>query len=185
MSLLKVYNPNIDPNLMIKIAESLHTDKDVENFEILGMHVIWLCLTSCLINLKLIISFLLKARRIIQPYPNTYCFTKSLAEQIVRKYAKNLNTAIIRPSIITVTYLDPIQGYTDNVYGLNGVLVGAGVGVLRIFRINNKFKSNIVPADYVINLILAISFYTATHEKYIILNVKIAQIFHVILLHLQ
>lgn len=72
----------------------------------------------------------------------------------------------MRPSIITATYLDPIQGYTDNVYGLNGVLVGAGVGVLRIFRINNKLKSNIVPADYVVNLILAISLYTTTLDKY-------------------
>ena len=81
-------------------------------------------------------------------------------------YQKSWNAAVIRPSIITVTYLDPIQGYTDNVYGLSGVLVGAGTGVLRIFRINNKLKSNIVPADYVINLILAISLHTMTLEKY-------------------
>ncbi|KAL7046931.1 hypothetical protein ACKWTF_002748 [Chironomus riparius] len=136
----KFYNPNIDPNLMIKVVENLKKDEDIENFEIL-------------------------ARRIIQPYPNTYCYTKALAEQIVKECAKDLNAAVIRPSIITATYLDPIQGYTDNVYGLNGVLVGAGVGVLRIFRINNKLKSNIVPADYVINLILAISFYTMTLEN--------------------
>lgn len=77
---------------------------------------------------------------------------------------KKINIKIVRPSIITATYFDPLPGYTDNVYGLNGVLVGAGVGVLRILRIDNKLKSNIVPADYVINLILASSCYNL--EKY-------------------
>jgi hypothetical protein len=83
-----------------------------------------------------------------------------LAEEIVRKNTiENITTKIVRPSIITATYFDPLPGYTDNVYGLNGVLIGAGVGVLRILRIDNKLKSNIVPADYVINLILASSCY--------------------------
>jgi nucleoside-diphosphate-sugar epimerase len=104
-------------------------------------------------------KFSIAARLIIHPHPNSYCYTKSLAEQIVQKYAKNLNTIIVRPAIITATYLEPIAGYTDNVYGLNGVLVGAGVGVLRILRIDNKLKSNILPADYVVNLIMAASFY--------------------------
>ena len=33
---VKVYNSNIDPNLMIKVVESLKKDEDIENFEILG-----------------------------------------------------------------------------------------------------------------------------------------------------
>ena len=34
----KVYNPNIDPNIMIKVVENLKKDEDIENFEILGMN---------------------------------------------------------------------------------------------------------------------------------------------------
>lgn len=60
------------------------------------------------------------ARRIIQPYPNTYTYTKALSEHVVRKYGKNLRTAIIRPSIVTTTLSDPMPGYTDNLYGVNG-----------------------------------------------------------------
>lgn len=81
----------------------------------------------------------------------------------------NIKIKIIRPSIITATYIEPLPGYTDNVYGLNGVLVGAGVGVIRILRIDNRIKSNIVPADYVVNLILAASFYTL--ERYYFQNI--------------
>lgn len=120
---------------MVKLVESL-LPEDIDNFE-------WV------------------ARRIIEPYPNTYTYTKAMAEQIVRKYGGNLNTAIIRPSIISTTYHDPMPGYTDNLYGVNGVVTGAGVGVLRILHINNKLKADIVPADFVVNAIIGLAWLTA------------------------
>lgn len=40
---------------------------------------------------------------------------------------------------------------------MNGVVTGAGVGVLRILHINNALKANIVPADYVVNSILGVA----------------------------
>lgn len=124
----------MDPDFMVKLVESLQPE-DIDNFE-------WM------------------ARRIIEPYPNTYTYTKAMAEQIVRKYGGNLNTAIIRPSIITTTYHDPMPGYTDNLYGVNGVVTGAGVGVLRILHINNKLKADIVPADFVVNAIIGLAWLT-------------------------
>lgn len=133
-----VYKTHMDPDFMIKLVENLKPD-DYENFEYV-------------------------ARRMILPYPNTYTYTKALAELIVRRYGSNLNTAIIRPSIITTTYLDPMPGYTDNLYGLNGVVTGAGVGVLRILHIDNKLKANIVPADFVVNATIGIAWLTA-YEK--------------------
>lgn len=124
----------MDPDFMVKLVESLQPE-DIDNFE-------WV------------------ARRIIEPYPNTYTYTKAMAEQIVRKYGGNLNTAIIRPSIISTTYHDPMPGYTDNLYGVNGVVTGAGVGVLRILHINNKLKADIVPADFVVNAIIGLAWLT-------------------------
>jgi alcohol-forming fatty acyl-CoA reductase len=102
------------------------------------------------------------ARRIIQPHPNTYTYTKAQSEHILRKYSGHLNVAIIRPSIITATYHDPIPGYTDNLYGLNGVLIGAGAGILRILHINDTLKANIVPADFVINATIALAWFTVS-----------------------
>lgn len=129
-----VYKTYLDPDFMIKLVENLQPE-DCEGFEVV-------------------------ARRIIQPYPNTYTYTKALSEQIVRKYGSNLNTAIIRPAIIATTYLDPLPGYTDNIYGVNGVVTGAGVGILRILHINNEMKANIVPADFVVNATVALAWYT-------------------------
>lgn len=104
------------------------------------------------------------ARRIIQPYPNTYTYSKALAELVVRKYGSSFNTAIIRPSIVSTVYKDPLPGYTDNLYGVNGVVTGAGLGVLRILHINNKLKANIVPADFVVNATVGLAWHTAMEK---------------------
>jgi alcohol-forming fatty acyl-CoA reductase len=128
----------LDPDFVIKVVENLRPE-DHDDFEAI-------------------------ARRVIQPYPNTYTYTKALSEQIVRKYGGSMNVAIVRPAIIATTMDQPIQGYTDNLYGVNGVVLGGGVGVLRIFHINNDLKANIVPADYVINSILSLAWYTVKEK---------------------
>lgn len=129
-----VYETNLDPDLMIKLAENLLVG-EVEDFQAV-------------------------AQRIIKPYPNTYAYTKALSEQVVRKYGKNLNVAVLRPSIVSTTFNEPVPGYTDNVYGVNGVVIGAGVGILRIFHIDKKLRANIVPADFVINAVIGLAWYT-------------------------
>jgi alcohol-forming fatty acyl-CoA reductase len=130
-----VYKMNLDPDFMIKFIENLRPE-EYDAFEAV-------------------------AKRMILPFPNTYTYSKALSEQIVRKYGSNLNIAVVRPAIITTSYADPIPGYTDNVYGVNGVVTGAGVGILRILHINNDLKANIVPADFVVNAIIALSWFTA------------------------
>uniref|UniRef100_A0A182MN49 Fatty acyl-CoA reductase n=1 Tax=Anopheles culicifacies TaxID=139723 RepID=A0A182MN49_9DIPT len=132
----KFYEPPYDPILLIKVSEK---EDDADNFELL-------------------------TRKITKPWPNTYAFTKSLAEEIVRRYKSKLPIAIIRPSIITTTKEDPIPGWTDNMYGFNGVVTGAATGVLRIFHIHMDYKASIVPADTVINSTLAVTWYSANHR---------------------
>lgn len=64
---------------------------------------------------------------------------------------------------MTTTNSDPIPGWTDNIYGFNGVVVGAASGALRIFHINNDYRADIIPADIVINGTLAAGWYAANH----------------------
>lgn len=124
----------MDPDFMINVVENLRPE-DYDAFDAV-------------------------ARRIIQPYPNTYTYTKALAEQIVRKYSGNMKVGISRPSIIATTFTDPIPGYTDNIYGVNGVVAGAGAGIIRILHINDDCKANIVPADLVVNSIIGVAWFT-------------------------
>ncbi|XP_053687064.1 fatty acyl-CoA reductase wat-like [Sabethes cyaneus] len=133
----KFYQPVFDPYALIKLVEQ---DQDEENFEAIS-------------------------KKIIEPWPNTYTFTKSLAEDLVRRYSEKFPTALIRPSIVTTTDSDPIPGWTDNIYGYNGVVVGAATGALRIFHINNDYRADIIPADLVVNATLAVGWYAVSHRS--------------------
>ncbi|CRL06850.1 CLUMA_CG019522, isoform A [Clunio marinus] len=130
----EIYETEFDCDFMIDFVENLKP-KDYDDFEAIST-------------------------RIIQPFPNTYAYSKALAEKMIHKHENEFKIAIIRPAIIATAFHEPLPGYTDNVYGVNGVVCGAGLGFLRIFHINNKLKANIVPADYVINMMLAVSWLT-------------------------
>lgn len=88
---------------------------------------------------------------VTKPWPNSYTYTKALAESLVAR--SKLPFAIVRPSIILTTYTEPIPGYTNNIYGLNGVIVGVATGILRIMYMPDS-PVDCVPADYVINCTL-------------------------------
>lgn len=45
--------------------------------------------------------------KLIGDRPNTYTFTKALAEMVVQKEGANLNMAIVRPSIVGATWQEP------------------------------------------------------------------------------
>lgn len=51
-------------------------------------------------------------RRILGNFPNTYAFTKSLAEGLVVEQMSEMPTIIIRPSIIVPVRYEPIPGWT-------------------------------------------------------------------------
>lgn len=47
-------------------------------------------------------------KKMIGDRPNTYTFTKALAEYVISQEAKDLPLAIIRPSIVGATCREPI-----------------------------------------------------------------------------
>jgi fatty acyl-CoA reductase len=56
--------------------------------------------------------------RFIQDRPNTYTFTKSVAECLVASEAANIPAIILRPSIVGPTWKEPIPGWVDNFNGM-------------------------------------------------------------------
>ena len=48
-------------------------------------------------------------------WPNTYTFTKSLAESLIQKYAADLPVAIVRPSIVESSLGEPFRGWNEGV----------------------------------------------------------------------
>lgn len=90
--------------------------------------------------------------------PNTYTFTKALAEKLIDDYAQELPVIITRPSIVVATFRDPIPGWMDNLYGLAGFWAGGFKGVMRIvYSPNVHFDS--IPADMATKTILLASWH--------------------------
>ncbi|XP_044261531.1 putative fatty acyl-CoA reductase CG5065 [Tribolium madens] len=81
----------------------------------------------------------------VHPLPNTYTFTKSLAEHVVYDLCKGKIPAVIfRPSIVISTAFEPFPGWIDNFNGPVGLLVASGKGI-----IHSVFSDPDVIADYV------------------------------------
>ncbi|XP_028039281.1 fatty acyl-CoA reductase wat-like [Bombyx mandarina] len=97
--------------------------------------------------------------------PNTYCFTKAVAEEAVRRYGEGLPICILRPSIVVSTYEEPVRGWTDSVYGPTGLVVGIGTGVLRTMYMDLEKVADMVPVDYTVNAILVSAWHTAKNFK--------------------
>ncbi|XP_011315369.1 putative fatty acyl-CoA reductase CG5065 [Fopius arisanus] len=88
-------------------------------------------------------------------WPNTYAYTKAVAENVVEREAENLPIGIFRPAIVISTYKEPIRGWIDNMYGPTGVAAGVGTGLLRSLHCDGSIHANVVPGDMVVNALLA------------------------------
>nr|XP_019555467.2 fatty acyl-CoA reductase wat-like [Aedes albopictus] len=86
--------------------------------------------------------------------PNTYTFTKGLAEQICYDYRQKLPLVIFRPSIVTNAEKEPLPGWIDNFNGPIGLLVGMGTGVMRSGCIKLDNHINCIPVDVSIKAII-------------------------------
>lgn len=93
--------------------------------------------------------------RILGNWPNTYAFTKALAEDVVRRNCKKLPLGVFRPAIVTSSAKEPVVGWIDNLYGPTGVVAGAGTGILRTMHCDEDINANIVPVDYTVNALIA------------------------------
>lgn len=93
--------------------------------------------------------------------PNTYTYTKSIAEYLLKEEAGSLPVAIFRPSIVGATYQEPLRGWVDNVNGPTGLLAAIGKGVLRIMKGDQKATADIIPVDMACNMLIAVGWHTA------------------------
>lgn len=62
------------------------------------------------------------------------------------------------------TATEPVPGWTNNIYGVTGVVFGSAIGLLRTLHCNPDFVAEIIPADYVISHIIAASWDTAKRK---------------------
>jgi long-chain acyl-CoA synthetase len=81
-------------------------------------------------------------------WPNTYTFTKSLAESLIAKLGADMPIAVVRPSIVETSTHDPFEGWNE------GVNTSAPISYLlgtffRQMPSNGKKCLDIIPVDLV------------------------------------
>ncbi|CAI5763444.1 Fatty acyl-CoA reductase [Podarcis lilfordi] len=102
--------------------------------------------------------------KLIGDRPNTYTYTKALAEYIVQLEGTKLNVAIIRPSIVGASWKEPFPGWIDNFNGPSGLFIAAGKGILRTMRASNNAVADLIPVDVVINATIAAAWYSGVNR---------------------
>ncbi|KAH8369008.1 hypothetical protein KR200_007058 [Drosophila serrata] len=98
-------------------------------------------------------------------FPNTYTYSKALAEDVILREAGTLPLCIFRPAVIIAAHKEPQIGWIDNLYGPMAILFGVAKGVLRIATIDVKTDVSLVPVDYCANLALACAWQTTKDER--------------------
>ncbi|KAH8311721.1 hypothetical protein KR044_007671, partial [Drosophila immigrans] len=95
-------------------------------------------------------------------FPNTYTFTKALAEQILERESGDLPVSVFRPGVIVSSYKEPIEGWAASPIGASMLVYGIAMGFLRTTMLNTDAYAHVVPVDYCVNLLLALTWQTAT-----------------------
>ncbi|XP_076618428.1 putative fatty acyl-CoA reductase CG8306 [Colletes latitarsis] len=93
---------------------------------------------------------------ILKDHPNSYTFTKHLAEHEVKN--GHIPAAIVRPSMITGAWKEPCPGWTISKNGPQGFLMGAGKGVVRRLPIGKHLIYDYIPVDIVVNCLIAAAY---------------------------
>lgn len=80
--------------------------------------------------------------------PNTYTYTKAVAEYVLTTEAKGLPLSIVRPSIVAGSYREPYPGWVDCIHGPTGLFVAVRVGLITGDEGGDIFSKSGDMADY-------------------------------------
>lgn len=92
---------------------------------------------------------------LLREWPNTYTFTKAMTEPMLIAKRGTVPLAIVRPSIIGASWREPCPGWVDVVSAAGAVYITAGLGVINFLPGDGNSVADIVPVDYVVNVMLA------------------------------
>nr|AWJ25018.1 fatty acyl-CoA reductase [Nilaparvata lugens] len=135
----KIYPTEYDYKMLIELIES-HADAEPALIEIL-------------------------AKKIINNHPNTYTFSKALAEQVMVDYSTKIPVVIVRPSVVINSMHEPLVGWLENLNGPMGIIAGVTKGILRVFLANEDCSLDYVAVDYAINSLIVSAWHKAVAEQ--------------------
>ncbi|XP_023227887.1 fatty acyl-CoA reductase 2-like isoform X1 [Centruroides sculpturatus] len=119
-------------------------------------------------NLENIDSAKITEGNVFEGRPNTYTLTKAITENYLNNFCRDLPVVIVRPSMVGCTWKEPIRGWNDNHSGADYLIASGLKGILRSILIDEDKICDFIPADTVINLMLAAAWKKAAilHRRY-------------------
>lgn len=103
-------------------------------------------------------------KEMIDNRPNTYTYTKAMAENVASQYASKINVIIVRPSIVMSSIEEPTEGWIDSINGPVGLSVLGALGILQKIKVNSEVVFDLIPVDIVTNALISIA-WAATEKK--------------------
>ena len=88
-------------------------------------------------------------------WQDTYVFTKAMGEMLVSRERGDMPVAIMRPSIVESAWREPVRGWIEGIRMCDPIIIAYGKGQIDGFCGDPKGCLDVVPADMVINAILA------------------------------
>ncbi|XP_047507024.1 putative fatty acyl-CoA reductase CG5065 isoform X1 [Pieris napi] len=95
-----------------------------------------------------------KVNEYVADVPNTYTLSKGLCEELVRQNKEYLPTIIVRPSIVTPMYHEPLPGWVDSWVAATAVFSNLSKGLNPYIYSTEDVVCDLIPVDYVANLII-------------------------------
>ncbi|HYM97233.1 MAG TPA: fatty acyl-CoA reductase, partial [Candidatus Sulfotelmatobacter sp.] len=90
-------------------------------------------------------------------FSDIYSFTKAMAEHAVVELHGDIPLSIVRPSIIESALAEPYPGWLEGFRMAEPLILAFGRGILRDFSGLPDALLDIIPADFVVNTVLAVA----------------------------
>ncbi|KAG8343396.1 hypothetical protein TRVL_05777 [Trypanosoma vivax] len=106
-------------------------------------------------------------RQLLKKYcfPNTYTFTKFIGEQLIYENKGDCPVVIVRPAIVGCSLKEPFPGWVDALTAAGGLLLTVGLGTVQEVAGRGDAVADIVPVDFVVNVIIKALFKTQVYYR--------------------
>ncbi len=93
-------------------------------------------------------------------HPNTYTFTKCLAEHLLSERRGHVPISIVRPSVVSACLQHPFPAWIDSAAAFAGFVALIGTGHLRVLVADPDSRLDVVPCDIVAKRVIDACFLT-------------------------
>jgi len=107
----------------------------------------------------------LATKKLIGDKPNTFAYTKWIAETLLQQEASDLPVVIVRPSTIGAAWKEPFSGWVEKSSGPCDLFIAVGRGYLRSMKGEGQAVLDIIPVDVVVNLLITSAWHKGITKK--------------------